>query len=241
MNIIDRTLNIPPLLNARDLGGHPTTDGSQTRYRSLFRSDDLAQLTPEGLRALADHGVETVVDLRWAEELVLQPNPVPRDLQNVRYRHISLLASTANEWRAFSEDYEKERFKLAVLEHVRAELRDVLRAIAESSPGPLLFHCVAGKDRTGIIAALLLALADVEPASIAQDYALSAEQLREAYIKRYAAESNPAAIIEAVRCPEVGVHNMLAYLETHGGIRTYLAKIGLSEYEINQLRARLRE
>jgi protein-tyrosine phosphatase len=240
MTFTERTLNIPPLLNARDLGGHPTTDGSHTRYRSLFRSDDLAQLTPEGIQALADHGVETVVDLRWSEELALHPNPVPKNLTSIRYRHISLLAETSDQWRIASSDYQKERWKLAVLEHARAELRDVLRAIAESSSGPLLFHCVAGKDRTGIIAALLLTLADVEPDSIAQDYALSAEQLRDAYVERYARGGDPAMIIEMVRCPEIGVHNMLAYLEQEGGIRAYLEKIGLTDYEIGQLRARLR-
>lgn len=239
MSFVERIVSIPPLLNARDLGGHPTTDGARTKFRSLLRSDDLAQLTAEGIAALAQLGVETVVDLRWAEELEYAPNPA-RDIQNIRYRHISLLANTSDEWRAFSEDYEKEKWKLAVLEHVRAELRDVLRAIAESSPGALLFHCFAGKDRTGIIAALLLALADVEPDSIAQDYALSADQLRDAYLARYK-ETDPAKIIETVRCPEEGVHNMLAYLERRGGIRAYLAEIGLSLDEIQRLRVRLRD
>jgi protein-tyrosine phosphatase len=241
MNAARRTLDIPALLNARDLGGHPTTDGSRTRYGSLIRSDDLSQLDAEGIRALANHGVETVVDLRWAEELELHPNPVPRDLTTIRYRHVSLLASTANEWSALVEGYEKETWKCAVLEHVRAELRNVLSAIAESASGPLLFHCMAGKDRTGIIAALLLVLADVEPESIAQDYALSAEQLREPYLVRYASSSKPADILEHLRCPEAGVHNMLAYLEERGGIRQYLADIGLSEAEIATLRARLRD
>jgi len=239
MSFAERIVSIPPLLNARDLGGHPTTDGARTKFRSLLRSDDLAQLTAEGIAALAELGVETVVDLRWAEELEYAPNPA-RDIQHIRYRHISLLANTSDEWRTFSEDYAKEKWKLAVLEHVRAELRDVLRAIAESSPGALLFHCFAGKDRTGIIAALLLALADVEPDSIAQDYALSADQLRDAYLARYK-ETDPAKIIETVRCPEEGVHNMLAYLERCGGIRAYLAEIGLSLDEIQRLRARLRD
>jgi protein-tyrosine phosphatase len=240
MTSTERMLHIPDLLNARDLGGHPTTDGARTRFRSLFRSDDLAQLSAEGRQALADHGVETVVDLRWSEELALNPSPVPTHLAKIRYHHLSLCAKTPDEWRAFCEDYRKETWKLAVLEHARAELRDVLRAIAESSSAPLLFHCVAGKDRTGIIAALLLTLADVEPESIAQDYALSAERLREAYLIRYADTGDAAAIIEAVRCPEEGVHNMLAYLQREGGIRAYLKKIGLSEHEIQRLRARLR-
>src|ERR1700742_5088540 len=60
----ERLLTFPALLNARDLGGYPTVDGGKTRWRSLLRSDDLAQLTPVGIEALAAFGVQTVLDLR---------------------------------------------------------------------------------------------------------------------------------------------------------------------------------
>lgn len=235
-----RVLEFPALLNARDLGGYPTRDGGRTRWRSLLRSDDLAQLTPEGVQAMADFGIETVVDLRWAQEAELYPNPVPRGLSHIEFRQISLLAETPEQWSALSDKCDKEMWKCAVLEHVREELKEVLRFIAASSPGPLLFHCVAGKDRTGIVAAMMLTLADVEPDAIAYDYAASTLNLQEAYIKRYSS-ADPAAIIEAVRCPEVGVHNMLAYLEKLGGAVAYLESIGLTPAEIAKLRARLRD
>lgn len=235
-----RVLEFPALLNARDLGGYPTRDGGRTRWRSVLRSDDLAQLTPEGVQAMADFGIETVVDLRWPQEAELHPSPVPRGLSHIEYRQISLLAATPEQWSALIDQCEKEMWKCAVLEHVREELKEVLRFIAASSPGPLLFHCVAGKDRTGIIAAMMLALADVEPDAIAYDYAASTLNLQDAYIKRYSS-AEPAAIIEAVRCPEVGVHNMLAYLEKVGGVVEYLESIGLTSAEIAALRARLRD
>src|SRR5205814_3232596 len=95
----ERLLHFPNLLNARDLGGYPTVDGAQTSWRSLVRADDLAQLTAEGVRALADYGVETVVDLRWPEEAALYPSPVPAALPQVRYQRISLLTHTEDEWR----------------------------------------------------------------------------------------------------------------------------------------------
>ena len=76
----------PSLLNARDLGGYPTADGAVTRRRSLLRADDLAQLSPEGLEALANFGVETVLDLRWPEEIAAAPSPVPRQLPRVSVR-----------------------------------------------------------------------------------------------------------------------------------------------------------
>jgi protein-tyrosine phosphatase len=236
----ERLLHFPNLLNARELGGYPTTDGAQTRWRSLVRADDLAQLSQEGVRALGDYGVETVIDLRWPEEAALAPSPVPSALPHVRYQRISLLTHTEDEWRLRSRDVAKELWKCVVLEHVRAELRTVLGFIAAAPPEPLLFHCVAGKDRTGLIAALLLALADATPQAIAHDYSVSAENLREGYLRRYA-DTDRDRILEALRCPEEGAYNMLAFLERLGGVRGYLAQIGLSAQEIARLRARLRD
>jgi hypothetical protein len=183
----------PALLNARDLGGHPTLDGAVTRRRSLLRADDLAQLSPAGLEAL-----------------------------------IALGGYCA-----------KEQWKCAVLDRLQSRLREALGVIAAAGPGPLLFHCVAGKDRTGVIAALLLALADVVPSAIAADYAASAENLREAYLRR-CGESDREEILEAVRCPEAAVYNMLEYLARGGGVRAYLGRIGLRAGEIARLRSRLR-
>lgn len=235
-----RRLDFPLLLNARDLGGCPTLDGRQTRSRSLVRADDLAQLTPEGLRALEDFGLETVIDLRWPEEAAQHPSPIPQSLPRVRYRRLPLLTESEDEWRLRSADTTKELWNCVVLERVRLELRAVLRAIAAAGPGPLLFHCVAGKDRTGLLAALLLALADVVPECIASDYAASSESLREGYLRRYATVE-PAHILAALRCPEEGAHNMLKFLAHAGGVRTYLREIGLTAPEIAQLRARLRD
>ncbi len=229
----------PTLLNARDLGGNPTTDGAVTRSRSLVRADDLAQLSPEGFEALADYGIATVLDLRWPEEIAAAPSPVPLVLPNVRYLTVSLLADSPADWIARGGICAKERWKCTVLERLQPQLREALAAIAAAGPGPLLFHCVAGKDRTGVIAALMLALADVAPAAIAADYAVSAGNLWDGYLSRYR-DSDPAAIIESLRCPEEAVHNMLAYLDHAGGTRAYLGGIGLGAAEIARLRARLR-
>jgi len=235
-----RSLEFPELLNARDLGGYPTTDGAHTRWRSLLRADDLSQLSDLGLQALADYGVRTILDLRWPEEAARHPSPVPARLPQLGYARISLLTHTEDEWRLRSRDAAKELWKCAVLEHVRAELRHVLGFIAAAPPEPLLFHCVAGKDRTGLIAALLLALADATPKAIARDYSVSGENLREGYLRRYA-DAERARILEALRCPEEGAYNMLAFLERGGGVRAYLAQIGLTPYEIARLRERLRD
>jgi protein-tyrosine phosphatase len=236
---LKRTLAFPDLLNARDLGGYPTSDGGLTRTRSLVRADDLAQLTAAGIAALSAYGIRTILDLRWPEEAARHVSPVPAQLPQVHCERISLLTHTEDEWRLRSRDVAKELWKCVVLEHVRFELHRVLSFIAAAPPEPLLFHCVAGKDRTGLIAALLLALADATPAAIAEDYAVSAENLRAGYLKRYA-DTEPARILEALRCPEQGAYNMLEFLERAGGVRAYLSQIGLKPEEIARLRARLR-
>jgi protein-tyrosine phosphatase len=200
----------------------------------------LSQLTPAGLEALSNYGIETVIDLRWPDEVEAMPSPV-EVLRHIRYEPISLLTPTQEEWRTRrAESTAKELWNRAMLEHVRDKLKQVLEVIARATPGPVLFHCVAGKDRTGVIAALLLALADVVPESIAYDYASSFHQLRDGYLQRYS-DAEPAALLEALRCPEEGVHNMLAYLDHHGGTRAYLEAIGMQPNDINRLRARLRD
>ena len=232
------SLRIPGLLNVRELGGHPTRDGAKTRSHSLLRADDLVQLTDAGMQALADYGVRTVIDLRWPGEVAARPHPVAGSA-TLQYHHISLLASDETQWASLSGECTKEMWKCKVLEHTRPQLKDVLEVIADAAAEPLLFHCVAGKDRTGLIAALLLALADVEPDAIAADYAASASQLADAYLARYS-NLERAEIFEALRCPEEGVHNMLAYLAHHGGAAGYLRTIGVSDARIARLRARLR-
>src|SRR5580704_11659960 len=114
-----RLLDFPSLLNARDLGGYPTIDGAETRWRSLLRSDDLAQLTLAGLQAFSGYGIETVVDLRWPEEVAASPSPITRVLKHIRYEQISLLARTPDEWRVRRADNAaKELWNRGMLEGV---------------------------------------------------------------------------------------------------------------------------
>jgi protein-tyrosine phosphatase len=234
----NRDLNFPNLLNVRDLGGCPRTDGRRTRWRSILRADDLCRLNPAGIQALLDYGVRTVIDLRWLADAEAFPNHFYATPGLLHHQHISLLGQSMDDWRASRPPGAKEHFNCRVLDYAQVETRAVLQAIAAAPSGALLFHCVSGKDRTGYVAALLLALADVEPEVIAEDYSLSTEKLREPYLAAFPDER--AATLERVRCPPEQIHNMLTHLgDYYGGVIPYLHQIGLRDDEINQLKRRL--
>lgn len=234
----NRDLPFPDLLNARDLGGCSTKHGQETRWRSLLRTDDLCRLNPAGKQALLDYGVRTVIDLRWPVDAETQPNFLHARQSELQHQHISLLGASLDTWRTLSPHRPKELFNCLVLEHFQHELCTVLQAIAAAPTGGVLFHCVSGKDRTGVVAAILLALVDVETETIIQDYGLSTEKLREPYLAAF--PNAPAATLERVRCPPEQIHNMLAYLDEHyGGVAIYLHAIGLSSNEIDHLQERL--
>jgi protein-tyrosine phosphatase len=232
-------LHFPRLLNARDLGGCTIRGGAQTRTRSLVRTDDLCKLTPEGVRALLDYGVRSVIDLRWPHELASRPSVFQRGAHGVRYTNVSLLDGTETAWNAKSPAVPKEKWNCAVLDHSRRELAQALRAVADAPQGVVLFHCVAGKDRTGAIAALLLAAAEVDPEEIAGDYSVSTDYIRDAYLSAHPPEAREA-ILEEVRCPPEQIYNMLEHLDRrYGGTLSYLRMIGLRAEEIDRIRNRL--
>jgi protein-tyrosine phosphatase len=231
-------LNFPNLLNVRDLGIYTTRQGRPLRPRSILRADDLCRLTPGGAQALLDYGVRTVIDLRWPVDAVDYPNFLHKQPGLVNHLHLSLLKSSVEHWREVRTPGPKESFNCRVLDHAQPDTAAILRAIVGAPAGPVLFHCVSGKDRTGLIAALLLALVDVDPAEIARDYGLSTENLRDPYLARY--PNSRDDVLERVRCPPEQIYNMLAHLEDrYDGVVGYLRVIGLSETEIEQLKQRL--
>jgi protein-tyrosine phosphatase len=167
-------------LNVRDLGGLPTEDGRRTRLGAVVRSDNVRKLTDEGWRALAEHGVERIVDLRWPEELA---EDQPRDVE-IEVVHVSLLGD------AYDEEYVAEldahldsvddvadHYAFSYvdwLERYRDRFGRALAAIADAEGG-VVVHCMGGKDRTGVVSALLLRLAGVPHEEIGADYAVTAE------------------------------------------------------------------
>jgi protein-tyrosine phosphatase len=228
--------------NARDLGGYRTRDGRETRWGAVVRSDSLAALTPAGRAALADYGVRTIIDLRLPDELDQQPNPYaePGD-HGITYRNVSMIDPAAG--------FPPDTFTLAenylwMLDRFRAPVAQVMAAIADAPDGGVLIHCAAGKDRTGLISALLLALVDVPAATIAADYALTAEYLRprdEEWLANGPGERAEREALLAKFTPSAEV--MLEVLDNlprrYGGIEQYLTVAGVTPADVDRLRDRL--
>ncbi len=157
------------LPNARDLGGLPTTAGDRTRPGRLYRTSRLDHAGSEGLAAMVDAGVRTVVDLRNAAEIV------PLELPPAVTRHHCPVEDPddADFMAAWGPHLHTPRYYATVLERWPDLVADVFRTIAAAPDGAVVYHCAGGRDRTGMITALLLVLAGVPRAAIVADYLLA--------------------------------------------------------------------
>lgn len=208
--------------------------------KSMLRADTLARLTEEGMQTLVDYGLRTIIDLRWPEEVQAGSYDHLLAARTLRRVHISLLDETLFAWRGREIDPQpKDMLNCLVLENARPQVQNVLRAIANAPSGTLLFHCHSGKDRTGLVSTLLLALAGVELKTIERDYTLSEDRLRHEYLADRT-DLSPEEIRTRLHCPPMQVHNTLNHLQTkYSGIDGYLLDIGLSKGEIQALKRRL--
>ena len=229
-------------LNARDLGGYGTGDGRETRWGAVVRSAALGGLTGAGRAALADYGVRAIVDLRLPGELDREPNPFaePGD-HGIVYTNVSILDPAAGfppDTITLAENY------LWSLEKFSGLVATAVAAVAEAPEGGVLIHCAAGKDRTGLISALLLGLVGVPAATIADDYALTAELLRSRELEWL--EHGPgeragreAMVARFAPTAEVLLEVLAGLTGRWGGVEPYLLAAGVSPVDLERLRDRL--
>lgn len=238
----NRHLPLAGTYNLRDLGGYDAK-GGRTRWRRVLRADSLHRLDAEGIAALVGEGLVAVIDLRQPQEIEAQPNPfVSHDI--VRYHNVSLFDRVMPPMSA--ADVLLELYKLALAERGDA-LRTILGTIAETGEdGAVLFHCTAGKDRTGIVASLLLSLAGVDEETIGRDYALTAQMNASLNDELIAGAVARGASAEAFRPllaakPETMAAFLAHIAETYGGTAAYLTSIGIGPEQQAMLRRRLVE
>jgi protein-tyrosine phosphatase len=233
-----RLIPLQGALNVRDLSGLKGSHGD-IPANSFIRTADLGHLTAADRDTLAQRGLTLDVDLRSTDEATKSPDLLAKD-PRFKYVRISLLGDLPTDMTHLPPSL--GTLYVQALSNNQQQFRQVFDAIADQKTGAVLYHCSAGKDRTGMITALLLDLAGVPREDIVHNYAISAY-----YLKPMMASSNMKAMVQ--KNP-----NMVALMGTppdamemfldavdhqYGGARGYLHKIGVSDAEVAALQTRL--
>jgi protein tyrosine/serine phosphatase len=242
----DRRLGFTGAFNFRDLGGYATEDGRIVRWRTLYRADALHRLPDAELDELGALGVRTVLDLRTAKEL--EHGKFQADHLDITHLHLSVLAEI---WSPEGLDLDAEpsvvlgQLYLQMLEVGAPAFAAALRVLADPAQVPAVFHCAAGKDRTGVLAALVLALLGVDEDTIAGDYALTAASMDKMMerLRRDRPEQlnimndQPSAFMQA---PAGAMTFFLDGLRArHGSAEAYVSDIGVEPEAVADLRHNL--
>ena len=230
-----RHLKFAGTYNFRDAGGYPVQGGGATRWRTLFRSDSPHRLSEADRGSLIASGLRTAVDLRQASELTEAPNVFAADMQ-ITFCHLPLLSdapSMPEDLPALVDIYR------AILDERGDQICAALSALAAPKALPAIVNCTAGKDRTGLIVALILGLAGVPEETIVADYALSGACLAGAFSDeaRRQAEEQGYSYDLLMQCDPDFMRETLQHLrKRYGGIESYVRTTGLGNQEIDRLR-----
>jgi len=225
--------------NTRDLGGYLISGGFMTGWHRFFRSDDVGHLTENDFKVLESYKLRTVIDLRSHDELKLSPNQFAFK-ENIDYHHISLLNAVnyGIDVKNLPADALKAMY-IHVLDHEKDAVLQVLHTIAKAQEGAILYHCVAGKDRTGIISMLLLGLSGVEDQDIVTNYEITYTNIRR----------NPNFTNVPHEVPEYlmkshyqNMEETIAYIKKeYHSFENYIKHIGLSDEHIQVIKGMLVE
>ena len=221
-------------LNTRDLGGIPTPSGP-TPWQTFLRSDGLQNINIPDIQFLQNYGVTRIIDLRSAEELLQQPDPVTETIQ---YFNIPLMIGDVADatQNLSSHSFDLGDFYIGLLEERSSQLRLIFELLAENS-GATLFHCAAGKDRTGVVAALLLELAEAAYPDIIADYQVTHTFLAaDSRFQSVQTTFDPTLL----RSDAQNMSRFLNHLAHHyGNAGTYFRQAGLSSEHLHLLQQKL--
>lgn len=266
---IDISTALQTTHNARELAGLPTSGGGALASGLLFRSDALASLTDEGLQALADLRIGTVIDLRTDGERARAADRLPDDgcvtllalpmqggaMDEMVKKLLPAAGSAGLSVTQVAEVLKQvptlEELYISILEASAAQFATIARTVLESSrttrPG-VLFHCTAGKDRTGLAAAILLLVAEVPREAIVADYTLTEKNLARGFaealtglITSLGVPLTPALTTLATKSPASAIEAAMDWIiANHGDVAGYLRSGGMTDEEIGDLRRVLR-
>ena len=225
----NRQLHWNGCLNVRDLGGLRTAHGQETIWGAVVRSDSPSQLTDDGWRALQQHGICTIVDLRHDSE---RKADAERPVGEVQTIHVPLEDMSDEEfWQHWIKYNCTPMYYESFLQRSPQRVAAVFAAIGQARPGGVLVHCGIGRDRTGLIALLLLALVGVDHAQIVRDYGLSEHCL--------ARHDEQSKINELLAKENTTASDVLRSLLGSLDVEQFLLDAGLAPSDIHSLRTRL--
>jgi protein-tyrosine phosphatase len=207
-----------------------------TRRGVLVRASSLGELSAAGLDSMRQHGIRSVIDIRSPDEIAERPSPFA-DGTAYRNAHFVLGRTIQVNQAAIAGTMPAE---LARLASPNSGLAEVIRAIASAEPG-IVLHCVAGRDRTGFIVAVVLAALGVDDDDIVADYVLSDEELQAEYERFIATHADDEADIRgAIARRAETMRSVLTTLRAeYGDAASYLRAAGVADTDIDQLRAKL--
>jgi protein-tyrosine phosphatase len=238
-----RDIPLVDTFNLRDLGGYPTADGQRVRWRRLFRGAGLQRLSGADVERVRELGLVTAIDLRTTGELEARGG-YPVEALPVTLHHLPMIDAI---WDLTDLDPDEapERYLVAryreMLDEGRAAIAESVRILSREENLPAVFYCAAGKDRTGVLAGLVLDALGVEAKSIVADYHLSKERLERIRARAGAGSmvDQPPAFMQA---PEGAMELLLRWIrEDHGSTAAYLHDIGVAGDTITALKNNLLE
>ena len=236
-------LGFEGLLNDRELGGMPLKDGRTFKTGIAIRSDSPSDLTPDQAKAVRDHGVTQVIDLRSEAEFKKCGNPFS-DMPGVKFYNIPLFLGDPDKVEDpvidFLRTHKLGHFYIWVITELPDRLIKILRLIKDNE-GITLYHCLHGKDRTGIVTAFLYLLAGASHEDIIRNYECSFDFMKPILIP--AIENIEPGLKHILNSDAENMEILLDYLDEHydGSIETYLLKNGMTEDEINELKEKIVE
>jgi protein-tyrosine phosphatase len=239
-----RLIGLEAVHNFRDLGGYATADGRSTRWRTLFRADGLYRLRgADDMSRVRQLGLKSVIDLRTEREQREQ-GIFPTDDIEVTFHHLSIVDVTWSDTETPKFDDEVEFLVWGyrdMLEIGSSRFADAMHVLAQTDSLPAVFHCAAGKDRTGVLAALLLSSLGVDDAHICADYGLTQDAMRRSIawskVHRPELAERYATIPKAYLAADPrAMQIILAELaQRHGSVRNYVREIGVADDTVDAL------
>ncbi|GAB4549747.1 MAG: tyrosine-protein phosphatase [Anaerolineae bacterium] len=174
----DRLIPFEKLPNFRDLGGYQTSDGKSVRRGRLYRAGSFYEVTDADMAKLAELNIKLVCDLRTDTETSEQPDRVP---EGVTLKHLPVFQQGESYVRLRTFIFDRHRLDEVMIESYTdfmlsqkaTVFGEVIRLLADEANLPAVFHCTAGKDRTGLLAMLILMVLGVSDETIIADYSLS--------------------------------------------------------------------